>query len=568
MEDSVIGLLHTQVGVDRGQPLQVILRGPAGLAASDERVDLFDAAGAVSGSAPLKYWGELWGSHWWTAEFSTAQLPTTVTPAWMQGATARFKGTPITVDDFQLFKATAVPCGPGQLAKRKLLASVRPGWSDAGVLWQLVSAHAAQVIGLCDLLRFAGEFLSDEDQSAFRNSIRDGLTYLDMCRRHAEESGFGSGALTHCLAKVRDKSSPYDSFPAALAFALGAEAVHEVDPELAHTSIANADRCLRWVLTEAKPLTGPGNVASNQGWPVDAPLPDSWPTSFLLLGLQAEVVLCDLEPGRDRSRIGDLTERVLARQIQKTEAEHGYWGHFRAYDGFPIAEKSWAHGMPVMDHQTDALTFGSDNGMFYGHPLFAFGEAIRRLPDHPERPRWQAAMESFGCHYFLPMCLLSPFGILPRGFFGESKPLWFAGVWHGCNATYGFAAAVGMELAVLTGDRRYQDIAYGNLQWIAGCNAGVTHEAVETGCTISSFDAPEGRAIAASLINGIGNVTAGCWTTIRGSICNGFGTGKQFFYRVPAEVAYDRPSALHDEDWITHNGAYLMGLARWRAWVR
>jgi len=120
-----------------------------------------------------------------------------------------------------------------------------------------------------------------------------------------------------------------------------------------------------------------------------------------------------------------------------------------------------------------------------------------------------------------------------------------------------------MEFYNLTGDTDFIDIAYSNLQWICGLNSGVTEENIKLGCVIFDMDIPDNVALPASMIYGIGNRYAGNWTTIRGSICNGFGTGEQFRYDVPPEKEFDSPDALHDEDWITHCAGFLMGLSRW-----
>ena len=563
MTTAVIGLLSSQVGYDVDASKRLVLRGPPDFLTQDAVIELTDTTGEIAWRGSSKSWGNIWGSSWWIFNFTSLRRNGIFVPRLIQAGVIRLTGDPIEISDQALFNRTAVPCSSGHLNKRKLLAKIRPGWFDAGSLWQLVNSHAPQIIGLCDLVRFAGKSLSSNERIECINLIVDGTTYLSMCRARAEQDGFGTGALVQCLAKIPDKVSPYDSFTAALAFALAAEVLREEKSEHAQACQKDAKRCLDWAFLSAKPLKNPGNVPSNQGFPEGNTSPDSWPTRSLMSAMYAEVVLCDLDILRDRTRIDDLTNQILARQISEQSAEHGTWGHFRAYEHLEMAEKSWSHGMPIQDYN-QTFEFGSDNGMVMAHPLFCFTEAIRRMPDHPQRDRWHLAVTDFAHHYFKPMCLKSPFSILPRGFFGETEPLWFAGVWHGCNTSYGIAAALAMEFDLLLGDHDFRDIAYGNLQWIAGLNAGITRVAIETGCTISTTEVPEGVALSASMIHGVGRRTVGCWTNIKGSICNGFGTGQQFVYDVPARVSQDEPSALHDEDWITHNGGYLMGIARWR----
>jgi hypothetical protein len=561
----VVGLLHSQIGYDMDAPKRLVLRGPEGWLADGARVSIRDSQNSVVWQGDPRRWGTVWGATWWEVDFGTLRASGHYI-AYLERSdgSVELASDPFEVGEQMLFQRTAYACGPGHLDKRRLLAKVKPGWFDAGALWQLVSSHAVQIIGLCDMVRFAGEHLEPAVRAAYLEKIEDGATYLGMCHQSAAEKGFGEGALIQCLAMVVDQVSPHDSFTAAVAFALASECLQASRPEKAEAFRRDAERCLQWALEEGKPWSHIPYYRDNQGLPEELTTLQGWPTRYLMLGLYAEVVLCSLQPGRDPGRVEHLSKQILARQIPQEQAEQGCWGHFYAYDACHAAEKSWSHSMPPQDYSV-SYQFDSDNGMSFAHPLFCFAEAIRRLPQHALVGRWKEALTAFARHYFLPLCRKTPFSLMPRGFFGESEPIWFAGVWHGCNVSYGIAAGLALEFERLLGDRQFGDLAYGNLQWIAGLHAGLTQEAIEVGCTISTQDIPAGRAVPASFIRGIGSGTAGCWTNIRGSICNGFGTGVQFVKDVPPQVTLDRPQALHDEDWITHNGGFLIGLSRWRA---
>jgi hypothetical protein len=75
-------------------------------------------------------------------------------------------------------------------------------------------------------------------------------------------------------------------------------------------------------------------------------------------------------------------------------------------------------------------------------------------------------------------------------------------------------------------------------------------------------DIPEHEALPASMIHGVGQRWAGGWTTMRGSICNGFATGEQFKFDVPPTLENDSKITFTDEDWITHCGGWLSGCSR------
>ena len=118
-----------------------------------------------------------------------------------------------------------------------------------------------------------------------------------------------------------------------------------------------------------------------------------------------------------------------------------------------------------------------------------------------------------------------------------------------------------MELHKLFGDKILKDIAIANLQWIAGLNAGITTENVKQSIVYTT-DVPEGLALPASMICGIGERWAGTWFNTRGVICNGFSVGEQFKINIKPTKENDGPTAFTDEDWIPHSAAWITGLTR------
>lgn len=119
-----------------------------------------------------------------------------------------------------------------------------------------------------------------------------------------------------------------------------------------------------------------------------------------------------------------------------------------------------------------------------------------------------------------------------------------------------------LSLRVFFGDSAFREVATGNLQWVAGLNAGITRENMLLGSQMFSMELPEGTALPVSMLNGLGHRYAGSWLNIRGAICNGFCCGQQFVWDVPPTRTADGPHSFADEDWIVHSGAWLMALAR------
>ena len=452
--------------------------------------------------------------------------------------------------------------GPDCFKKRVIFAKVKPGWFDAGYLWQEVCSHSMAITGLADLYKYKKEKFPEIERLEILTQIINGCTYLLMCNDEAIKEGKGEGLLIHDIARLREVITPNDSFMAALALAKAADAIKNDDSEKTKEFAERSLKILNWIEKEAKPMTGEFNHPYNQGFYDGQQYPQEWMTRYLMLFLWAEIILVDLGFSKNLNRIDKLTEQILSRQILKKDAESNLWGHFYAYDSVKISEKAWSHGMPPKFSGNSDNVFGSDMGAIFAHPVFCFLEGIKRLPDNKNADKWKKALEDFIFNYFKPACLSSPFKILPRGVFGKEGLLWFAGLWHGNNSIYGQASALAMEFYNLTKDKEFIDIAYSNLQWICGLNAGLTKKSMELGCVIFNTDLEDGIAYPVSMTKGVGSREAGNWTNIRGSICNGFGVGKQFRYDVPPKKEFDTPEALHDEDWITHNGGFLMGLAR------
>jgi hypothetical protein len=111
-----------------------------------------------------------------------------------------------------------------------------------------------------------------------------------------------------------------------------------------------------------------------------------------------------------------------------------------------------------------------------------------------------------------------------------------------------------------------EDIAYGNLQWIAGLNAGITKENLKAS-VVYTEDVPEGVALPSSMICGVGNRWSGTWFQTRGVICNGFSTGEQFKMDVFANRENDGPFSFTDEDWIPHSSGWLTGLMKFKTTI-
>jgi hypothetical protein len=554
------GILFSQVGYDIDKQKKLFIRGPKNFLSKRARIKIIDKNKKVIFNDSIKFIGDFWKINWWTIDFTKIKKSGIYEVVVFDKGKGIFNEKNLRIGKDILFERCVRYVGAECLKKRVIFARVKPGWFDAGYLWQEVCSHSMMIVGLTDLMSYAANKLPVDLKEEVLVQIKGGCKYLEMCNDEAKKQGHGQGAFIHDLARMKDCVTPNDSFMGAIAFIKSAEIIKQNDREKAKELFERAIKILNWIYTKAKPLTA-NNHPYNQGFPENAKYPNQWMTRYLMLALWAEIIIYDNGYKERMKNIKILSEKILKRQIKRENAEFGLWGHFYAYDNCDISEKAWSHGMPPKD-KNGKIKYGSDMGAVFVHPVFAFLEGIKRIKEKELLGKWEKALNDFIFNYFKPVCEMNPFKILPRGIFGKEGPIWFAGSWHGNNSVFGQAAALAMEFFKYTGENAFKDIAYSNLQWICGLNCGLTKKAMEKGCVIFNTDLKDGIAYPVSMIKGVGDKDAGNWTNIRGSICNGFGTGKQFRYDVPPKAEFDTPEALHDEDWITHNGGFLMGLAR------
>lgn len=535
------GILSSRIGYDVAERPRVVVRGVAGLVPTGGNCRL---SGPAISPAPLLDRGAHWGEHWWTADFP-AGMPAGTYAVSCDTTAGAEAGDALTIGADILWRASWRHCAIGMPQRRQRLAKVKPGWYDAGVLWQEANSHACLVLGLCAALERRGAAMG-EDRALVVEQIRAGNTYLAACQDAAPAHGLQPGALCHDLLDLQGVSIPGDMAKAAMAWARGARLLGGA---VAVEWRQRAARALRW-FEQAQP---PGNFGFSpiaHGVSETYRVPPVWRVEDLAMRLWAAGELAR----EDRAWLDHATalaREMRARQIPRHAAEDGLWGHHWTFgDRGGPTQKAWTHCFHG--------GLGQDLGAVFPFWMVPLIDLAQTFPRHPEVGQWHAAVADLAYGFLLPACARNPFGVCPMGVFPGHGLLDFSGFWHGGNAIYGYTAAQASALAEHLGDADFRPLARANLQWIAGCNAGLT-EAALAGCHIWSADVPGGRALPVSMICGVGDRCAGTWLATRGSICNGFGTGDQFCFDVPPARASDAPATLSDEDWITHAGAWLSG---------
>jgi len=553
---ALTGLLYSQVGYDHDQAKRVVVRSTdASLLTDDAACRLLRSGdGSEAARAPFRRWGELWGSHWWVAALDEVRECGDFTVEAHGAGETVLEGDGLRIGRDVLWESTWRLCSYDMLERRQRFAKAEWGWFDAGMLWQEANSHAATIMGLCDLLAFGGGRIDPEARDRIERQIANGCDYLAACQDKAAELGRVEGALSHDLLGHEQIIIPGDMAKAATAWAQAARVLPSSWADQAAAYRQRACRALRW-FEVARPLGNQGFSPFAHGVDDDYVVPDTWRSEDILMRCWAAVELALGGEEGLRDHAADLARELRSRQIQEDEAEDGLWGHFRTFgDAGGPTQKAWTHCIY-------GKTFGTDVGASFPFFVLPLIEMCRAWPDHAEAGAWRDTVEKLAYGFLLPACRRSPFLIAPLGVFGEEGLLWFGSLWHGMNAVYGLTAAQALEFERFFGDTAFHDIAVGNLQWIAGLNAGVTAESLSA-CHVFSEDIPQGTALPRSMICGVGRRWAGTWLQTRGSICNGFGTGDQFRFDVPPARASDGPHTLTDEDWITHAGGWLSGLSR------
>ena len=553
--NSVTGLLYSQVGYDTGLPKRAMVRGPEGTldanAATFALLGRGEDTPTLSGRAQGQ--GERWGSCWWDMDFSDLDTPGKYVLAVRDARGERFRSAPFEVAENLLWNRTWFLMAIDQAERRQKLARNQVGWYDAGAEWQEADSHAALLVGLTDVLEFARPQIPAADLPRLEAQILNGCDYLARLQDRAAALPDGAGAVVHQIWKFDELILPGDVSKAALSWARAARTLSESHAEKKSEYLSRARQALNW-LENAKPPGDRGFSRLNHGFAPDAPIPNEWMTRDLLMQLWAMLELTRADAADYRADCAALAAQILTRQVGREQPEGPYYGHFRTFDSAAVTEKAWVHN-------GDGNVWGVDIGGHFPHyvlPLLLMREV---WPEHPDAPRWEQGVHDFAYGYFLPACRANPFLLLPLGWFTGEGLLSFAGLWHGMNAAYGLAAALALEFARFFGDDSFYAVAVGNLQWIAGLNAGVTRDSLFAS-TMFSRDIPEGAAIPCSMIQGVGTEQAGNWMQIRGSICNGFSVGDQFRFDVAATAANDGPHAFTDEDWISHVGGWLSAVSR------
>jgi len=559
--DGVAGLLFSQIGYELGLPVRMVVRLPKKeLFQGKSTCKLIPVSGVKTYETEFNFHSQIWGSHWWVADFRTIdEEGEWDVEVWNENACV-FADRGLKVGKNILWNETVEYASVDMLERRVHFTGVGAGWQDAGSLWVENPAQSAMVIALAEMLELKKDKFDNQFKERIYTQIIVGCDYLVMTQHKAEELDFPKGSMSHDIKGHEKDILPHDAMKAVVALAKAVQLLPAKYADKKQKFAETAKKAFQWLITLAKPMGEYGYVKMQRGLPADAVIPkDEWLTRDLLMMCRASLEMLKLGNSEAKDLAIGFGHKVMVRQIGKENAESGIFGHFKEFDTMKHSEPSWCHGIVPGKNEVE---FGADMGGIYPNYLMPLIDMLKLWPDHADAMKWEECLEQFTFNYLIPACEKNPFHLVPQGIFGNEGAVWFCGTFHGTNAIYGFTAALALELGKLFDEPKLKEIAYGNLQWLAGLNGGITKENLKQGCVVFSTDVPEGAALPASMMCGVGNRWAGTWFQTRGVICNGFSTGKQFVYDTEPKKANDGPFSLTDEDWIPHSAAWLTGLMR------
>lgn len=559
--DGIAGLLFSQIGYELGLPVRVIVRLPKKeLLQGKTTCQLIPVSGGKIYETEFSYHSQIWGSHWWVADFRNIDVAGEWDIEVWNENDCVFADRGLKVEKQILWNETIEYASVDMLERRVHFTGVGAGWQDAGTLWVESPAQSAMIISLQELLELKKKSFDNQFQERIYTQIAVGCDYLVMTQAKAEELGFPKGSMSHDVKGHEKDILPHDAMKAVVALAKAVQLLPEKYADKKQKYAEAARKAFQWLTCVAKPMGEYGYVKMQRGLAVDTLIPkDEWLTRDLLMMCRASLEMMKLEEQNAKELAFGYANQVMTRQIGKENAESGFYGHFQEFDSLKHSEPSWCHGIVP---GKKGVEFGADMGGIYPNYLMSLIDMLKLWPEHPDAEKWKTCLHEFAYNYLMPACEQNPFYLVPQGIFGNEGAIWFCGTFHGTNAIYGFTEALALELSGLFNEPKLKEIAYGNLQWLAGLNSGITRENLKQGCVVFSTDVPEGAALPASMMCGVGNRWAGTWFQTRGVICNGFSTGKQFVYDTEPKKGNDGPFSMTDEDWIPHSAAWLTGLIR------
>ncbi|TFH05557.1 MAG: hypothetical protein E4H09_01805, partial [Spirochaetales bacterium] len=350
----ISGFLYSQIGYDMGDPMRALIRstkaGSIGQGATFEANRLEDGEiGKPTLTGPVRYWGEVWHSHWWEIDFSgIAQAGTYEITVSDPAGERLYRSDPIPVDTEILWNATVEAVAIEQFEHRAEVARNRIGWKDCGAEWRECNSHASAIIGLNQVLSVGFQWLTADLVERLTNQIIHGCDYLGILQDTGQRIGAPDGAFVHEIPNHL-VVIPGDTAQSVVALAHAGRLLADTHPEKGREYVVRAGRGMNYLLLHARPSGGQGFSTLNHGAPEDFVVPPEFMTRDLAMMMWGCLELYAAGCPDYQHHATRLAREVMARQVPRELAEGGtngdpeLYGHFYTFASARITEKANCH---------------------------------------------------------------------------------------------------------------------------------------------------------------------------------------------------------------------------------
>ncbi len=174
----------------------------------------------------MKYWGEIWKSHWWIAEFTGIAEGEWNVQIHDKGNLV-IQDSGLVVQKDILWKNTVELAAADMLERRVHFTKVGAGWQDAGTLWVESPAQSAMIIALSELVEKSAGHMDESLRTRVYRQMEVGCDYLVMSQQKARELGFPAGSMSHDLLGHEKDVLPNDAVKAVIALSRAARLLPE-----------------------------------------------------------------------------------------------------------------------------------------------------------------------------------------------------------------------------------------------------------------------------------------------------------------------------------------------------
>ncbi len=590
-----VSLLNSQVGYAPENTKTAVFRSLSEHpepCPTDYAFQLLDINGVECFHSFPVYWGEKWGSHWWTADYSEWREEGVYSLKWHELQTNHFK-----IANKVLMNEQMTLIALDQLDERydggdPSTSTVNfpgvytvPGaaiWRDCGSHLAEIGAVGITVHGLIDLVDNQWDHFSSVDQKRIIDHIMIGAKYICDSQESTADP-MTNGRFRHTVlnnareGEMEAHKEVYIWHDIAFAITVltrAYRAVKAYDQEKADLFLTIAKKAwdlavlrpyylsseLDFVATERNPL-GDIHASIRMLYNIkdqDFTFPTSLRTREKLPFLWGCTLLYELTHElKYLDTAIEWADQIASRQC--TDWSHPIeetYGNFYEFEG-----RDDAFLLEMAQHAQ--VHMGNDDPT----NVRGFMELVRLLPDHPKTAAWYNVVRTYGEFYVKKAVQLNPFNLYPVSVYSDPEHggvKFFQNIVHGATCLYGQIARNILEIGSFLQDNSYHNIAHNNVQYVVGLNPGMPDAYEE-----SSWDSQ-------SLIVGVGSKWFSHSHTVstipKGSVISGFSAAPQFWHpRWESWIADypDKPSGIFNpegkyqfnEDWIAHSHAYVSGVS-------